>query len=74
MGRTIMGTLLGMGPQSTAVLITFFIYALPLHRHTFPWFRTPRHQLLYLTIAFASVLMTYFGVNYLLPGLHSYGA
>ena len=64
----------GWDPKETWALITFFIYALPLHRHTFPWFRTPRHQLLYLTIAFASVLMTYFGVNYLLPGLHSYGA
>lgn len=64
----------GWDPKETWALITFFIYALPLHRHTFPWFRTPRHRLIYLTVAFASVLMTYFGVNYLLPGLHSYGS
>ncbi|MCM1052024.1 MAG: cytochrome c biogenesis protein CcsA [Paenibacillus sp.] len=64
----------GWDPKETWALITFFIYALPLHRHTFPWFRTPRHRLIYLSVAFASVLMTYFGVNYLLPGLHSYGS
>jgi ABC-type transport system involved in cytochrome c biogenesis permease subunit len=27
---------------------------------------------IYLLLAFLSVLMTYFGVNYLLSGLHSY--
>lgn len=35
-------------------------------------FRRPRTLLLYLSIAFISVIITYFGVNYLLPGLHSY--
>lgn len=35
-------------------------------------FRRPRNLLLYLSIAFISVIITYFGVNYLLPGLHSY--
>lgn len=64
----------GWDPKETWALITFFIYALPLHRATFPWFRAPRHRLIYLSVAFASVLMTYFGVNYLLPGLHSYGS
>ena len=37
------------------------------------WFRSPRTILLYLLLAFLSVLMTYLGVNYLMTGLHSYG-
>lgn len=64
----------GWDPKETWALITFFIYALPMHRGTFSWFRSPRNTLLYLLIAFSSVLMTYLGVNYLLTGLHSYGA
>lgn len=64
----------GWDPKETWALVTFFIYALPLHSGSLHCFRTPRATLLYMLIAFLSVLMTYFGVNYLLSGLHSYGA
>lgn len=63
----------GWDPKETWALITLLIYALPLHSFTrLSAFRRPRNLLLYLSIAFISVIITYFGVNYLLPGLHSY--
>ena len=52
-------------------LITMLIYAAPLHSDI-QWLRRPYHVHLYMTIAFLSVLMTYFGVNYFLAGMHSY--
>lgn len=62
----------GWDPKETWALITFIIYALPLHTSTFPILSRPRVTHIYLLLAFLSVLMTYFGVNYLLSGLHSY--
>ncbi len=64
----------GWDPKETWALITFIIYAFPLHDSTFPTFRKDRFTDIYLLLAFLSVLMTYFGVNYILGGLHSYGA
>lgn len=52
-------------------LITMLIYAAPLHSDI-KWMHKPYHIHLYMLIAFLSVLMTYFGVNYFLPGMHSY--
>ena len=54
--------------------MTFFIYATPLHSSSLSCFRSHKVLLRYLLVAFMSVLMTYLGVNYLLSGLHSYGA
>lgn len=62
----------GWDPKETWALITMIIYAFPVHSASFRWFRNPYHINLYLALAFLSVLMTYFGVNYLLSGLHSY--
>lgn len=63
----------GWDPKETWALITFIIYALPLHGGIFRQFGRQKYMLAYLLIAFLSVLMTYLGVNYLLSGLHSYG-
>jgi cytochrome c-type biogenesis protein CcsB len=58
-------------PKETWSLITWFVYALFLHaRFTREW-RGKRTALLSI-IGFAAVIFTYFGVNYLLSGLHSY--
>jgi cytochrome c-type biogenesis protein CcsB len=58
-------------PKETWSLITWFVYAVFLHaRFTREW-RGKRTAVLSL-IGFASVLFTYFGVNYVLSGLHSY--
>jgi ABC-type transport system involved in cytochrome c biogenesis permease subunit len=64
----------GWDPKETWALITMIIYALPLHAVSFPAFNRPKVIHLYNLVAFLSVLMTYFGVNYLLSGMHSYAA
>lgn len=62
----------GWDPKETWALITLLIYALPLHAGSYKAFRSPKVFHLYCVIAFLSVLMTYFGVNFLLGGMHSY--
>lgn len=58
-------------PKEVWALATFMIYAIPLHRTTNPMQHT-RIFHTYMITAFMFVLMTYFGVNYLLGGMHSY--
>ena len=55
-------------------LITVLIYAAPLHSTVWNAFRNPMFFHIYGILAFLSVLITYFGVNFLLGGMHSYGA
>ncbi len=62
----------GWDPKETWALITMCIYAVPLHWIALKPFRNPKVLHIYLLCAFASVLMTYFGVNFFLGGLHSY--
>ncbi len=52
-------------------LITMLIYAAPLHSEI-AWMKKPVHIHIYMLVSFLSVLMTYFGVNYFLTGMHSY--
>lgn len=59
-------------PKEVWALITMLIYCLPLHKRSLPWFNDDRHLKIYLRLAFAAVLFTYFGVNFILGGLHSY--
>ena len=59
-------------PKETWALITLLIYAVPFHSATVSTLRKPLPYHLYMTIAFLSILMTYFGVNYVLGGMHSY--
>lgn len=66
------GTYWSWDPKEAWALITLIIYSLPLHQQSLPWFRSERNYRLYSLIAMASLIMTYFGVNYLLGGLHSY--
>lgn len=53
-------------------LITFLVYAFALHADSLPVFRKPFFFHVYMIWAFTTILMTYFGVNYFLGGLHSY--
>lgn len=62
----------GWDPKEVWALITLFVYVVPLHPSLVPALKNPRAAHIYLIVAFLSVLMTYFGVNYLLGGLHSY--
>lgn len=59
-------------PKEVWALITLMVYAVPLHRQSLPAFRRPMVLHAYLAAAFLAVLMTYFGVNYFLGGMHSY--
>lgn len=59
-------------PKETWALVTFVLYAAPFHSRFLPFLRHPRPLLVYLAVAFAAVVMTYFGVNYL-GGMHAYG-
>ena len=61
----------GFDPKETWSAITWLIYAIYLHVRYLAGWRGRRATILAL-IGFAAVLFTYFGVNYLLAGLHSY--
>ena len=66
------GTYWSWDPKETWSLITWFVYAATLHaRFTRGW---GGHRIAWLAvIGFVSVIFTYYGVNFLLAGLHSYG-
>ena len=58
--------------KETWALVTFMIYAVVVHTQSLPVFRKPLVYHIYITLAFLSIAMTYFGVNYFLTGMHSY--
>lgn len=62
----------GWDAKETWALITLLLYAVPLHRESLPLFREPKKFLLFCTAAFLAVAMTFFGVTYLLGGIHAY--
>ncbi|OGS04686.1 MAG: c-type cytochrome biogenesis protein CcsB [Elusimicrobia bacterium RIFCSPLOWO2_12_FULL_59_9] len=65
------GTYWSWDPKETWSLVTWIFYAIAIHlRRTRGW-RESRFAWLAVS-GFAFVLFTYFGVNYLLSGLHSY--
>ena len=59
-------------PKETWALITLLVYAVAVHRSDIPLLRRPVFFHIFLLLAFACVLFTYFGVNFLLGGMHSY--
>lgn len=59
-------------PKETWALITFMVYAVAVHTGTVSPMRRPTVYHAYQIFAFLTILMTYFGVNYLLGGMHSY--
>lgn len=63
----------GWDPKETWALITMVVYALVTHIHLL---KLQRKEWLFnflSVLALSSVLMTFFGVNYFLSGMHSYG-
>ena len=62
----------GWDPKEVWALITMMVYAVPLHQASIPFLRNPKWFHLYMILAFLSVLFTYFGVNFVLGGMHSY--
>ena len=66
------GTYWSWDPKETWALITLMVYAIPLHQSSLWQSRKPRSYHWFVLISFLTVLMTYFGVNYYLSGMHSY--
>lgn len=66
------GVYWGWDPKETWALITLMIYAVPLHTGTVGALRRPMAYHVFMALAFLSIVMTYFGVNYFLGGMHSY--
>lgn len=59
-------------PKEVWALITLLIYAAPLHEKLWKSFQKPVFFHCYGILAFLSVLITYFGVNLFLGGVHAY--
>ncbi|MBR1574272.1 MAG: cytochrome c biogenesis protein CcsA [Bacteroidales bacterium] len=67
-------------PKETWALVTLLLYAATLHSGSLGsgdatrarGFRNPRFFHIYCIFAFLAVLITYFGVNLILGGMHSY--
>ena len=64
----------GWDPKETWALISILVYAFVLHMRLIPGMRSKWLFNLMSVIAFASIIMTYFGVNFYLVGLHSYAS
>lgn len=62
----------GWDPKEVWALITFMVYAAALHPRLLPTLRRPLHFHVFMLLAFLTIIMTYFGVNYFLGGMHSY--
>ena len=62
----------GWDPKEVWALITMLVYALALHPRSLPWFQRTMFFHVFCITAFITVLITYFGVNFLLGGMHSY--
>ena len=62
----------GWDPKETWALITLLVYAAALHTDSLPALRRPMAFHWFTIIAFLSVLITYFGANFIMAGLHSY--
>lgn len=66
------GTYWSWDPKESWALIILLVYAVPLHSTSVSRFRQPVFYHVYMVCAFFTVVVTYFGVNYLLGGMHSY--
>ncbi|WP_152286946.1 cytochrome c biogenesis protein CcsA [Flavicella marina] len=64
----------GWDPKETWALISIMIYAFVLHCRLVPGLRGRFTYNILSVYAFASIMMTYFGVNFYLSGLHSYAS
>ncbi|MCM1150417.1 MAG: cytochrome c biogenesis protein CcsA [Alistipes sp.] len=62
----------GWDPKEVWALVTLLAYAAALHTESLPRFRQPLFFHAFCAAAFLTVLITYFGVNFLLGGMHAY--
>ena len=73
-GPTRVGVDISWDPKETWALISIMVYAFVIHMRLIPGLRGTWLFNLMSIIAFGSILMTYFGVNFYLVGLHSYAS
>lgn len=66
------GTYWSWDPKEVWALIMLIVYSALLHGRSLTHLQRPRPILVYSIVAFLSVLITYFGVNFFLGGMHSY--
>ena len=64
----------GWDPKETWALVSIMVYAFVLHMRLVPGLRGRWTFNFISIVAFASIMMTYFGVNFYLAGLHSYAS
>ena len=62
----------GWDPKEVWALITMLVYSTTLHSGSIKAMRRPMFFHIYCIVAFLTVLITYFGVNFILGGMHSY--
>jgi cytochrome c-type biogenesis protein CcsB len=62
----------GWDPKETWAYVSIVVYIIVLHLRLVPKLNRPFIFAVSSTLAFASILMTYFGVNFYLSGMHSY--
>ena len=66
------GTYWSWDPKESWALISMIVYGIGFHHKSIPLLQKEKSFHIYLLVAFLTILMTYFGVNYLLGGMHSY--
>jgi len=64
----------GWDPKETWALVTVLVYSIILHLRKVPGLKSTFALNSLALVGLSSVLMTFFGVNYYLSGMHSYGA
>lgn len=64
----------GWDPKETWALISIMVYAFVIHMRLVPGLRGRWMFNLASVVAYGSIMMTYFGVNFYLTGLHSYAS
>ena len=62
----------GWDPKETWALVSILIYTIVVHSRYIPKLNSPYALSVLSMFAFCSIVMTYFGVNFYLSGLHSY--
>ncbi|HCR90814.1 MAG TPA: cytochrome C biogenesis protein [Prolixibacteraceae bacterium] len=62
----------GWDPKETWALVTILVYSVILHLKKIPGMKSSLVLSTFSLLGFSSVLMTFFGVNYYLSGMHSY--
>lgn len=63
----------GWDPKETWALVSILVYSIILHLRKVPGLKSIFLQSSLALLGISSVLMTFFGVNYYLSGMHSYG-